>query len=49
MKNVVFLLLGIAAAAVCVLATNSRSRSPRSIDDLAHNLQEAWADHHTVA
>jgi hypothetical protein len=47
MKRIVFVLAGIAAAAACVLIT--RSRSPRSIDDLAHNLQDAWADHHTVA
>ncbi len=49
MKNLIYLLLGIAAAAGCVLATTSRSRSPRSIDDLAHKLQDAWADNHTVA
>jgi len=48
MKSLVYLIFGIAAAAVCVLATTSRSRSPRSIDDLAHNLQDAWADNHTV-
>jgi hypothetical protein len=47
MKKAFYLLAGIAAAAACILIT--RSRSPRSIDDLAHNLQDAWADHHTVA
>ena len=47
MKKSVFLIAGIAAAAGCVLIT--RSRSPRSIDDLAAKLQDAWADHHTVA
>jgi len=47
MKKVVLLLAGIAAAAGCILVT--RSRTTRSIDDLATNLQEAWADHHTVA
>lgn len=47
MKKVVLLIAGIAAAAGCILIT--RSRSPRSIDELAANLQEAWADHHTVA
>jgi len=46
MKKVVLLLAGIAAAAGCILVT--RSRTTRSIDDLATNLQEAWADHHTV-
>jgi hypothetical protein len=47
MKNFVFLLAGIAAAAACILVT--RKRSSRTIDDLAHDLQGAWADHHTVA
>lgn len=46
MKNLIYLFLGIAAAAVCVFATRSR---PRSIDALAHTLQDAWADNHTVA
>jgi hypothetical protein len=47
MKNFLFLLVGIVAAAGCVLVT--RSRTSRSIDDLAHDLQGAWVDHHTVA
>ena len=47
MKKFIFLVAGIAGAAACILIT--RSRSPRSIDDLAHDLQGAWADHHTVA
>jgi hypothetical protein len=47
MKNLLLLTAGIAAAAACLLIT--RSRSTRSIDDLAHDLQGAWADHHTVA
>ena len=46
MKKAILLLAGIAAAAGCLLIT--RSRSPRSLDDLAHDLQGAWADHHTV-
>ena len=47
MKNFLLLVAGIAAAAACFLIT--RPRSPRSIDALAHDLQDAWADHHTVA
>ena len=47
MKNFLYLLIGVAAAAACVLVT--RSRTPRSIDVLAHDLEAAWADHHTVA
>jgi hypothetical protein len=48
MKNFIFLLAGIAAAAACFLVTRPE-RNPRSIDDLAHKLQDAWADHHTIA
>ncbi len=46
MKKVILLLAGIAAAAGCILVT--RSRPTRSIDDLATNLKDAWADHHTI-
>lgn len=47
MKKLILLLAGIAAAAGCILIT--RPRSPRTIDDLASTLKEAWSDHHTVA
>jgi hypothetical protein len=51
MKKVILLLAGVAAAAGCFLIAQSPRgpRSPRSIDDLAHDLQGAWSDHHTVA
>jgi len=52
MKNFLLLLAGIAAAATCYMVARPAtrpSRTPRSIDDLAHNLQDAWADHHTIA
>jgi hypothetical protein len=48
MKKTLLLLAGIVAAAGCFLVTR-QARRPRSIDDLAHDLQGAWADHHTVA
>ena len=48
MKKFILLLAGIAAAAGCVLITRSRATAPRSVDDLAHSLQDAWADHHTI-
>jgi hypothetical protein len=47
MKNFLLLVAGVAAAAACFLIT--RPRATRSVDDLAHELQDAWADHHTVA
>ena len=49
MKKFILLLAGIAAAAGCVLISRSRpANAPRTVDDLAHSLQDAWADHHTV-
>ena len=47
MKKLILLLAGISTAAGLILVSRSRS-APRSVDDLARNLQEAWADHHTV-
>jgi hypothetical protein len=48
MKNFLLLIAGVSAAAACFLITRP-SRASRSIDDLAHELQGAWADHRTVA
>ena len=48
MKKIILLLAGIAAAAGCVLISRSSPRTAKSVDDLAHDLQSAWADHHTV-
>ena len=43
-----FLLIvgGACAAAACFLAFGPR-RTPR-VDELAHRLEDAWADHHTT-
>ncbi len=46
MRNTLFLIAGLTAAAAYFLIT--RNQEPRSVDELAHKLQEAWADHHTV-
>ncbi|MEO6923811.1 MAG: hypothetical protein ABI142_08300 [Bryocella sp.] len=45
MKNTLFLISGIAAAAVGFLMWNSQRAQP--IEALAHRLEEAWADHRT--
>jgi sugar phosphate permease len=45
MKKALFLVSGIAAAAVGFLVYNSRRNEP--VEELAHRLEEAWADHHT--
>ena len=51
MKSLLFLIAGITGALAYMLATQSRPAPvvPQPVEDLAHKLQDAWADHHTVA
>lgn len=55
MKKVIFALGGFCAAAAGFVLWNSlRTQGPTSdgavtVDLLAHRLEEAWADHHTLA
>ncbi len=44
-ERVLWSVAGFCAAAVCLLIWTPR-RKP--IEELAHNLELAWADHHTV-
>jgi len=46
MKNVLWMMGGLCAAATGFLVWN-RERTP-PVELLAHRLEEAWADHHTV-
>ncbi len=46
MKNVLWMVGGFCAAATGLLVLGSRSRPP--VELLAHRLEQAWADHHTV-
>ncbi|MGA8939737.1 MAG: hypothetical protein WB439_11290 [Acidobacteriaceae bacterium] len=46
MKNLIFLVSGIAAATVGFLVWHRTSVQP--VEALAHRLEDAWADHHTV-
>lgn len=46
MSKLAWMVGGLCAAAVCFLALGSR-RTPK-VDDLAHQLEGAWADHHTT-
>jgi LPXTG-motif cell wall-anchored protein len=46
MKNTIFILSGMAAAAAGFLVLTSKRRQP--VEELAHRLESAWADHHTV-
>ncbi len=47
MKQMVFVIAGICAAAAGFLLWGGR-RTP-NVEQMAHTLEEAWADHHTVA
>jgi hypothetical protein len=47
MKNLLYLLGGVGIAVAYVLL--AKRREPAPVEDLAHRLQDAWADHHTVA
>lgn len=57
MKSFLYLLAGVTAAAAYVIVTQktgaknivTQQGSADPVDSLAHKLQDAWADHHTVA
>jgi hypothetical protein len=46
MKNVLWMVGGFCAAATGFLVWNSKRTPP--VELLAHRLEQAWADHHTV-
>jgi hypothetical protein len=46
MKSIFWMVCGFCAATVGFLAWNSRRTPP--VELLAHRLEKAWADHHTV-
>ncbi len=45
MKKALFMIGGLCAAAAGFLVWNNKRVQP--VEDLAHRLEEAWADHHT--
>jgi hypothetical protein len=47
MKNFLWMITGLCAAAFGIIVWGP-SRT-RHVQDLAHRLEVAWADHHTVA
>ncbi|MDQ2834563.1 MAG: hypothetical protein M3Y50_12635 [Acidobacteriota bacterium] len=47
MKNILWLVGGFCAAATCFLVWGPKRTEP--VELLAHRLEEAWADHHTIA
>ena len=46
MKNLLWMVGGFCAAAVGIILFGSRRTQP--VQELAHRLEVAWADHHTV-
>ena len=46
MKRVIWTVGGICAAAAGIILWNS-NRTP-DVEELAHRLEDAWADHHTM-
>jgi hypothetical protein len=46
MKNVAWLVGGLAAATVGFLVFSAKRVPP--VQELAHQLEDAWADHHTT-
>lgn len=46
MKNFIWTLSGLCAAVAGFLVL-SRKQQAKPVEDLAHRLEEAWADHHT--
>lgn len=55
MKSVIFTVGGFCAAAAGFFVWNAlrtqglTNAAPVPVDQLAHRLEEAWADHHTLA
>ena len=46
MKRAFLVIGGVCAAAAGFLMFGKKRREP--VEELAHRLEEAWADHHTV-
>ncbi|ADW70099.1 hypothetical protein [Granulicella tundricola] len=50
MSKLLFLVSGLAFAAAYFVVSNQKQAALNTapVSDLAHKLQDAWADHHTV-
>ncbi len=53
MKSLLYLIGGIGVATAFMLArkqqSDARTLAAQPVEELAHRLQDAWVDHHTVA
>ena len=47
MKNILWMMCGFCAAAICLLIWAPRRRKPLEV--LAHRLEATWADQHIAA
>jgi len=49
MKNLLLLVCGAGLAAFAMVWKLRAGKRQEPVEELAHRLQDAWADHHTVA
>jgi xanthosine utilization system XapX-like protein len=51
MKNLLYLVAGLSAGIIYFVVKTRQVPAAAAVpvEDLAHKLQDAWADHHTVA
>ena len=52
MKTFLFVFAGVSLSVAYIIGTQKRIAAAAPalpVEDLAHKLQDAWADHHTVA
>ncbi len=47
MKSLLLIIGGVCGAVAAFMVIESRRKQP-VVEDLAHKLEAAWADHHTV-
>ena len=47
MKSILLVIGGLCGAVAALMVLESRKKKP-VVEDLAHRLETAWADHHTV-
>jgi len=48
MKNFAYLIAGVSAVVAFFIARRQQGKALEPVEVLAHELQDAWADHHTV-
>jgi len=48
MKNFTYLIAGVSAVVAFFIARKQQGSAVQPVEVLAHDLQAAWADHHTV-